>query len=102
VAARTKSRISNTFISASAEEESDGQISSAQFTLAKQHTEGDGNVAFIYLTGSFKAFGNIRKSSTLQGLKQSYSDFQSFLFASPFTCNIKDSNLMNVLNRFFF
>lgn len=44
MAGLTNSRIPNTFISASAEKGNDGQISSSQITLAKQHTEGHRNV----------------------------------------------------------
>lgn len=76
------SGIPNTFISASAERGSDGQISS-HITLAKQHTGV--NVAFIYLTGSFTVFGNIRKSSTFQGWKYSFSDLQR-VYLNPHSC----------------
>lgn len=68
------SRIPNTFISASTKKGNDGQILSSQITLAKQLSERHGNMAFYI---SFKVFGNV-------------------------TCNFKDSNLVNILNRWFF
>ena len=67
MAVLTNSRIPNTFISASAEKGNDGQISSSHITLAKRHTEGHGNVTFIYVTVSFKVIGNIRKIQYLAG-----------------------------------
>lgn len=67
LAGLTKSRIPNTVISASAEKANDGQLSSSQITLAKQHTEGHGNVAFVYVTVNFEVFGDIRNIRHLAG-----------------------------------
>lgn len=61
MAALRSGRIPNTFISASAERESDGQISSFHITFAKQHTGGQRmQLSFI------SVFVSITKSSTLQ------------------------------------
>lgn len=95
MAALRSGRIPNTFISASAERESDGQISSYHLCQATYwRTE---NAAFIYL--SICQYYKIQYLAVREALIFCLS---KHLFESPLICNCHPYNLVNILNRFFF